>query len=342
MMDFEREVRRRQTPDFYRKMAEAYLQSAVDIEQELDQETFVSYNHDKYLLPRLSTYVWQENCEQHEWSHDGTNYRCVLCAHERSLEPIHLELPQEILTQILSLTGKASSFCTRDLHTKYIYENCLRIIAQMPVTMERQYCEVRPKLVTSTIFFDGEKQKAFKNIAVSYRSSGLTSTGSLSVTSCVKTITKKYTYSRTGIYSLPAFIVSIYARLNKFARNMRINKYKVTLLCREQIRKEFRQQLSTEDPLFTLAYRECSLLSFGVPLSITELMTNKDTITVFEKAFAFDRVKVGDAVAVILNAIDAKDRVEVCYGFILLWFSKKYYDDIACCLREKAELVLWK
>lgn len=337
-MDFESGVRRRQTPAFYRMMAAAYLQAVVDIEQGLDHETFVSHHGDKYLLPNLRTYVWHDNCKEHEWAHDGTNYRCILCSRERSLEPIHVELPAEILYQILSLAGEASSFCTRDLHTKYIYENYWQLMMKLPAKLENQYVLVQGTKISATLVFKGEKSKALSDVTIDYALSdkpGL-------VTATLRAVTLSYNPAGEKTPSLPAFIVSVYARLNKIARKLHLDKYKVTLLCREKIRKEFRRIINTDNRIFRAAYQDCSLLSFGVPRAVGSLMKASNVIAVFERAFAFDRVNVADAVAVILNAFDAKDRAEACYGFILLWFSEKYYDKIACCLREQAKLIQWK
>lgn len=109
------------------------------------------------------------------------------------------------------------------------------------------------------------------------------------------------------------------------------------LLCQEEIRKEFRRQLSNRNSLIRIAYQECCLISFDVPLSITYAMKHLDTITVFERALVSTREEQSTCIETTRKAIKEKNLVEACYGFMLIWFAQKTAHDRARDLRKMAQ-----
>lgn len=81
---------------FYTRLAEKCLAAAEAIQSKTDYEEVFTFWGNKYSLPRpLQSFTFCRN--DHVWSYDVDNYRCIVCGHYKTLEPISVELPEEIL-----------------------------------------------------------------------------------------------------------------------------------------------------------------------------------------------------------------------------------------------------
>lgn len=93
---------------FYRRLAQKCLDAVHGIENGTYYEQEFTFLGNKYTLPSpISSF--NHLCKDHIWSYDTDNYRCIICGSWKTLEPITVELPQEILIKILLMAKQSKN-----------------------------------------------------------------------------------------------------------------------------------------------------------------------------------------------------------------------------------------
>lgn len=214
-MDFQRELYKRQTLNFYRQMAAAYLLAAEQIEKGEAHSLSLEYAHQFYALDTLKEFSFQSLCQEHVWSCDESNYRCLNCKEWRSLEPIKVELPEELLLIILSFLGRNTllKVCSKiRMHT--IYQNCYQIVQRFNprLQLKNQFCcDDDPAFVIAYVECE---EVGDHLLTYSYADEKSLTINRNTTVGMVK---KQVCANR--IYSITAFMIATWNRCNQFFRN---------------------------------------------------------------------------------------------------------------------------
>lgn len=121
-------------------------------------------------------------------------------------------------------------------------------------------------------------------------------------------------------------------------------------ICLQGIRTEFRQRMLGENlpsftksseelkQLFSMAYKESSLICFGLPHEIVHLFSIEETIQIFEQALVKSQLRLPSE-RIIRNlekSIEYKHLLDTGRGFMLVWFAKQSETETGQYLRQKA------
>lgn len=139
-MDFKQDSERWHATHFYKKLIKHYEQALLALEngQPVNKDRFIYQDH-AYTLETMKGIQFLSNCQEHQWSYDKHNYRCICCGQWRELEPVQTELPKEILLQIFSTRTPTIN---QKLRLDYLWSNAWSLLLKMQYNYPPHFCRV--------------------------------------------------------------------------------------------------------------------------------------------------------------------------------------------------------
>lgn len=141
--------------------------------------------------------------------------------------------------------------------------------------------------------------------------------------------------TKLTIHSITEIIISAFSSLKTFQNQTKLDNKKLRRTCIEQIKKIFTNNVRRPGAI-GLAYHFLCLYRMGVPQKLIASIPIEDAVAMFNKAIDVNYAKEKNAIQIITKGITDKNLDETVYGFILLWFTKKWKSPLSEDLRRQA------